>query len=84
MALNDDENAFYRQTMEGARRQLEQIDELIEKELEAVKERLGELRDRRKVAQQIHDNACHALGIPTDSEEEMETAPAHSPDSDLN
>ena len=83
MSLNENEDDFYRQTMEGARRQLEQIDKLIERELEAVKERLGSLRDKRKAAQQIYDNACQALGIPPDSEEELETAPTHQPDSDL-
>jgi len=83
MSLTEDENSFYRQTMEGAQRQLKQIDQLIEKELEAVKERLGELRDKRRAAQQIHDNACQALGVPTEREEELETATTNSLDSDL-
>jgi hypothetical protein len=83
MSLTEDEDSFYRQTMEGAQRQLEQIDQLIERELEAVKERLGALRDKRKAAQQIYDNACQALGIPTNREEEMEAAPTATLDSDL-
>jgi ElaB/YqjD/DUF883 family membrane-anchored ribosome-binding protein len=83
MSLTEDEDSFYRQTMEGAQRQLEQIDKLIERELEAVKERLGTLRDKRRAAQQIHDNACQALGVPTEHEEELETSPAHTLDSDL-
>lgn len=83
MSLNEDENSFYRQTMEGAQRQLQQIDQLIERELEAVKERLGALRDKRKAAQQIYDNACQALGVPTEGEEELESEPAHTLDSDL-
>ena len=47
----------------------EEIDELIEKELSMVKERLAELQEKRKAAVQMYDAACTMLGIEIEPEE---------------
>jgi hypothetical protein len=63
MPLTEEEERTYRQTLEVALRQLEEIDEQIERELELVKERLAALQDKRKAALQMYDAACTMLGI---------------------
>ena len=69
MPLSEEETRTYRQTLEVAQRQLEEIDEQIEKELSMVKERLAELQEKRKAAVQMYDAACTMLGIESDLEE---------------
>jgi hypothetical protein len=72
MPLTKEETRFYQQTLAGAQRQLEQIDQEIEQELTEIRERLAVLRDKRRAAQEIYDNACKILGIPNDTEDEEE------------
>ncbi len=69
MPLSEEETRTYQQTLEVAQRQLEEIDEQIEKELSVVKERLAELQEKRKMAVQMYDAACTMLGIEIEPEE---------------
>jgi hypothetical protein len=54
-----------------AKRQLEEVDQKIERELAEVRERLSQLQDERKAAVKMYDAACTMLGIPNDIEMEV-------------
>ena len=68
MPLSEEEARTYRQTLEVAQRQLEEIDEQIERELSLVKERLADLQEKREAAVQMYDAACTMLGIENEPE----------------
>ena len=78
MPLTEEEARVCRQTLEMAERQLEDIDRQIENELAAVRERLGELQEKRKAALQMYDAACAMLGIPREREGSEEAPPQNS------
>jgi len=69
MPVSEEETRTYRQTLEVAQRQLEEIDQQIEKELSLVKERLAELQAKRRAAVQMYDAACTMLGIEVEPEQ---------------
>jgi hypothetical protein len=48
------------------RKQLEDIDQEIEKELREVRERIDALQEKRKAALKVYDAACTMLGIEND------------------
>jgi hypothetical protein len=70
MPLTDEQSRFYQQSLEMARRQLEEIDQKIERELAEVRERLAALQDKRKAALKMYDAACTMLGVPNELEQE--------------
>ncbi len=72
MPLTDEEERTYRQTLEVAQRQLEEIDGKIEFELEQVRERLAGLQEKRKAALQMYDAVCTMLGIENELEHHEE------------
>jgi hypothetical protein len=72
MALSNDQQQFYRQTMEITRRQIVDLNAQIEDELAKVKERLAELQNAKNAAKQIYDGACRILGVENDLEQEEE------------
>ena len=75
--LSDEQKRVYQQSMEMAQHQLDEIEQQIEQELAAVRERLAVLQDRRKATLQMYDAACVLLGIPNELEsEESEESPA--------
>jgi ribosomal protein L11 len=73
MALSNDQQQFYRQTMEITKRQIGDLNAQIEEELAKVKERLAELQNAKNAAKQIYDGACRILGVENDLEQEEET-----------
>lgn len=75
MTLNDEQEKFYRQTLEVTRKQIEELNGQIEDELAKVKERLADLQARKNAAKQIHDGACRILGVENELEpaEEQES-----------
>ena len=77
MPLTEEETRIYQQTLEVAQRQLQEIDQKIEEELAAVRERLCTLQEKRKAAVQMSDAACAMLGIPTEEETADEGAPGN-------
>ena len=79
MPLTNEEERTYRQTLEVAQRQLEEIDEKIEHELEQVKERLAGLQEKRKAALQMYDAACTMLGIENEFEHTEEEGSDQEP-----
>ena len=72
MALSNDQQQFYRQTMEITKRQIVDLNAQIEEELAKVKERLAELQNAKNAAKQIYDGACRILGVENDLEQEEE------------
>jgi ElaB/YqjD/DUF883 family membrane-anchored ribosome-binding protein len=72
MALSNDQQQFYRQTLEVSRKQIEDLNGQIEEELAKVKERLAELQNAKNAAKQIYDGACRILGVENDLEKEEE------------
>jgi hypothetical protein len=74
MPLNEEEDRTYRHTLEVAQRQLEEIDEQIERELAMVRERLADLQQKRQAALRMYDAACTMLGIDSGLGDEEETS----------
>jgi len=75
MTLNDEQEKFYRQTLDVTRKQIEELNGQIEEELAKVKERLADLQARKNAAKQIYDGACRILGVENELEpaEEQES-----------
>jgi hypothetical protein len=74
MALTQDQQQFYRTTLEMTRKQINDLNAQIEEELAKVKERLAELQNAKNAAKQIYDGACKILGMENDLEKEDVTA----------
>lgn len=68
MSLTDEQQKFYRQTLEVTKKSIEELNSQIEEELAKVKERLAELQARKNAGKQIYDGACRILGIANDLE----------------
>ena len=66
MTLTDEQEQFYRQTLEVTRKQIDEMNAQIEEELAKVKERLADLQTRKNAARQIYEGACQILGIEND------------------
>ena len=66
MSLTEEQEQFYRQTLEISRKQIEEMNTQIEEELARVKDRLASLQSRKNAARQIYDGACRILGIEND------------------
>ena len=66
MTLTDEQERFYRETLEVTRKQIDEMNAQIEEELAKVKERLADLQTRKNAARQIYEGACQILGIEND------------------
>jgi ElaB/YqjD/DUF883 family membrane-anchored ribosome-binding protein len=71
MPLTDEQARFYQQSLEMAKRQLEEIEQKIERELAEVRERLATMQDERNAAVKMYDAACTMLGIPNEIEPDV-------------
>jgi len=76
MTLNEEQEKFYRQTLEVTRQQIDELNAQIEEELAKVKERLADLQARKNAAKQIYDGACRILGV------ENELEPSEEPEAE--
>ena len=72
MSLNEQQRAFYENTLDVTRQEIEELDEAIEAELAKVKDRLAELQAAKKASYQMYDAACQRLGIPNDLDVETD------------
>ncbi len=68
MSLTDEQAQFYRQTLEIARKSIDELNVQIEEELAKVKDRLAELQAKKNAAKQIYDGACKILGVENELE----------------
>jgi hypothetical protein len=64
--LSKEESDMFERRLAMVRRQLEAIDQEIEKELRDVRERIAALQEKRKAALKVYDAACTMLGIEND------------------
>ena len=76
MGLNKDQEELYRRTMDDVKRQLDNIDEEVEKELQKVRKRLAELQESKKNLKMVYEGTAKLLGIELPSEEEEDAAQA--------
>jgi hypothetical protein len=67
MALSKDQEELYKRTMEEVRRQLDNLDDEVEKELQKVRRRLAELQKSLKM---VYEGTAKLLGIEVEAEEE--------------
>jgi len=68
MSLTDEQSQFYRQTLEIARKSIDELNVQIEEELAKVKDRLADLQAKKNAAKQIYDGACKILGVENELE----------------
>ena len=72
MSLTDEQAQFYRQTLEIARKSIDELNVQIEEELAKVKDRLADLQAKKNAAKQIYDGACKILGVENELEKTEE------------
>jgi ElaB/YqjD/DUF883 family membrane-anchored ribosome-binding protein len=72
MTLTDEQAQFYRQTLEIARKSVDELNVKIEEELAQVKDRLADLQAKKNAAKQIYDGACRILGVENELEKSEE------------
>lgn len=74
--LSKEQQKFYENAIDMAKRHIDEIDSKIEEELAKVKERLAELQNEKKNVRSIYDSACAMLGVENELEkgEEAESA----------
>jgi hypothetical protein len=68
-SLSPEQKKFYENTLSMTKREIGELEGLIQEELAKVKDRLAELQNAQKAARQMYDAACMRLGIPNDLEE---------------
>jgi hypothetical protein len=66
LPLSKEEAELFERRLAMVRKQLEGIDQEIEKELREVRERIDALQEKRKAALKVYDAACTMLGIEND------------------
>jgi DNA-binding transcriptional MerR regulator len=70
MSLNKEQEELYKRTMQEAKKQLEGVDSLIEKELQKVREKLAELQESKKSFRMIYEGTAKLLGIESELSDE--------------
>ena len=70
MSLSDAQKEFYEEALKQTKSEIKEIENQIQEELAAVKQRIADLQSGQKAARQMYDAACLRLGIPNDLEEE--------------
>jgi hypothetical protein len=66
LPLSKEEAEIFERRLAMVRKQLEGIDQEIERELREVRERIDALQEKRKAALKVYDAACTMLGIEND------------------
>jgi len=64
--LSKEESVLFERRLAMVRKQLEDIDQEIERELREVRERIDALQEKRRAALKVYDAACTMLGIEND------------------
>jgi hypothetical protein len=72
--LSKDQQKFYENAIEMAKRHIDEIDIKVEEELTRVRERLAELKNERENVRRIYDSACAMLGVENELEKREEAA----------
>ncbi len=66
--LSKEQQKFYENAIEMAKKHIDEIDTKIEEELARVKERLAELQIEKKNVRSIYDSSCAMLGVENELE----------------
>ena len=77
--IGEDNRAFFENTLNEAKKQIEIIDAKIEEELARVKETINQLQEQKKAVRQIYDGAAVMLGVKNEFEEEEDGGPGKIP-----
>jgi len=70
MGLSKEQEELYRRTMDEVKRQLDNLDEEVEKELQKVRKRLAELQDGKKNLKMVYEGTAKLLGMELEAEDE--------------
>jgi uncharacterized protein YydD (DUF2326 family) len=70
--LTQEEVEIFERRLAMARRQLEEVDQEIERELREVRERIAALQEKRQASLKVYDAACTMLGIENDLAQQSE------------
>lgn len=76
MGLSKDQEELYKRTMGEVKRQLDNLDDEVEKELQKVRRRLAELQESKKSLKMVYEGTAKLLGIEVESEEEDADQPS--------
>ncbi len=68
--LTDAQKKFYEDALQQTKKEVQDLEGLIQVELGKVKEKIADLQSAQKAARQMYDAACQRLGIPNDLEGE--------------
>ena len=68
--LSDNQKKFYEDALNQTKGEIQELENQIQEELSAVKQKIADLQAAQKAARQMYDAACMRLGIPNDLEEE--------------
>jgi len=62
MKINKEQEDLYKKTMEAAKKELDNMDSQMEKELQLIREKLAQMQESKKYFRQIYEGAAHLLG----------------------
>jgi len=74
MALTKEQEQIYKKTLEETKKQLEEIDAQMEKELQKIREKLAALPVTKKNLRQVYEATAKLLGVESELEEEEESS----------
>jgi len=75
MSMTKEQEELYRRTMEDVKKQLDHIDEEVEKELAKVRKRLAELQSSKKSLRMVYEGTAKLLGIELETDSEDDQSP---------
>lgn len=81
MSLSKEQEQLYRKAMEEAKKQLDTIDDEMEREIQKARETLAKLQESKKSFSQLYEGAAHLLGLEVVKEESSENSESDSPPS---
>jgi len=78
MSMTKDQEALYRRTLDDVKKQLDQLDEEVEIELQKVRLRLAELQESKKSLKKVYEGIANLIGIEMEKEADEDQAAAIS------
>ena len=70
MGLSKDQEELYKRTMGEVKRQLDNLDDEVEKELQKVRMRLAELQESKKSLKMVYEGTAKLLGVEVEADDE--------------
>ena len=66
--LSESQKKFYEEALKQTKKEIQDLENLIQEELGRVKEKIADLQSGQKAARQMYDAACQRLGVPNEFE----------------